>query len=124
MGTIALLFKVIMLAPSSFLVALVSMLLIVHSLKDDLPSLRQDLGMYHKTGGIDPVEAAACLATCATQEVVVPCLLASFSSCCLGASSFVARGAFFATPLPVKEMVDSMVSLGAAPSSKNLAFTK
>jgi len=113
-----------MLAPSSFLVALVSMLLLVHSLKGNSPSLRRDLGMYHKTGGIEPIEAAASLATCSTQEVVLPCLLASFSSCYLGASSFVAQGAFFATPMPVEEMVDSMVSVGATPSSKNLASAK
>jgi len=113
-----------MLAPSSILVALVSMLWPVHSLKGNLPSLRRDLGMYLKTGGIEPVEAVAGLATCSTQEVVLPCLLASFSSYYLGASSFVARGAFFVTPLPVEEIVDGMVSLGATPSSKNLASAK
>jgi len=80
--------------------------------------------MCLKSGGIDPVEAATCLATCSTQEEVLPCLLAFFSSCYLGASSFVARGAFLVTPLPMEEMVDDMVSLGAAPSSKNLASAK
>jgi len=46
--------------------------------------------MYLKNGGIDPVEAVTGLATCSIGEVVLPCLLASFSSCCLEASSFLA----------------------------------
>ena len=55
-----------MLAPSSFLVALVLMLLLVQPLKGDSPSLRRDLGMHLKTGGVDHVDAVACLATCST----------------------------------------------------------
>jgi len=81
-------FRVVILAPSS-LVALVLMLLLVHSLKGDSPSLQRDLGMYLKISGIDPVEAVAGLGTCLIKEVVLPYLIASFSSCCLGASSFL-----------------------------------
>jgi len=46
--------------------------------------------MYPKTVAIDPVEATTVLATCSIGEVVFPCLLASFSSYCLGVSSFLA----------------------------------
>jgi len=50
-----------------------------------LPSLWRDLGMYLKIGGIDPFEATANLATCSIREMVLSCLLASFSRCYLGA---------------------------------------
>jgi len=90
----------------------------------DSPSLRRDLGMYLKIGGIGPVEAASCLVTWSTRGVPLPCSLASFSGCYLGASSLVVREAFVTTPLPVEEIVDGMVSLGVSPSAMNLASAK
>jgi len=80
--------------------------------------------MYLKIGGIDAIEATSCLVTWSTRGVALPCSLASFSGCCFGASSLVVRETFFTTTLPVEEIVDGMVSLGVAPSSKNLASAK
>ena len=76
-GTVTLPFRVVMLIPSSFLVALVLMLLLVYSLKGDSPSLHQDLSMYLKIGGIWPAKAATGLATCSIGEVVFPYLFLS-----------------------------------------------
>jgi len=122
-GTVTLPFRKVMLSASP-LVALGSLLWLVDSPKGDSPSLRWDLGMYLKIGGIDPVEATSCLVTWSTRGVALLCSLASFLGCYLGASSLVVREAFFATPLPMEEIVDGMVSLGIVPSSKNLASAK
>ena len=89
-------------------------------LKGDSPSLRRDFETYLKTNVMEFVEAATYLEDCISPT----CLSSSLLCCCFKQSCPIATYTSlvaFKSPLQVEQIADIVISLGARPSSKNLA---